>query len=90
MTSTRVKSIGVVLISAIVLLGYFAVIMALFYLERTWTEREITLLNTLFGALTAAFIQVVSYWVGSSSSSANKDQALSDIARGQPARTNGS
>jgi membrane protein DedA with SNARE-associated domain len=35
----------------------------------------------MLGALGAAFGQVVSYWVGSSSGSAQKDAAIQDMAK---------
>lgn len=43
-------------------------------------EVQSTILNILLGTLTAAFTQVVNYWLGSSHGSATKDAALKTIA----------
>ena len=45
-----------------------------------FSESQSALLNITIGTLTAAFTQVVNYWLGSSHGSASKDAALKNIA----------
>lgn len=63
-----------VVISAIIVLGFFICVLMLFVIERTWDERTAGLMNALFGALTISFGQVCNYWLGSSRGSAAKDE----------------
>lgn len=69
-----------VLISSLVIIGYFAVLYILFAKPLGKVDdnlRDIMLF--MLGALQTAFVQVIQYWLGSSAGSAQKDAALRDI-----------
>lgn len=69
-----------VVISGMILLGFFACVVLLFVFERDWSERQAALLNMLFGALVLGFGQVSSYWLGSSAGSKASGDAVRKIA----------
>lgn len=69
-----------VVISALIVAGFFACVFLLFVFEREWTERQAGLLNTLFGALVLSFGQVGNYWLGSSAGSKRAGDAVRKIA----------
>lgn len=69
-----------VMISGLILLGFFACVVLLFVFEREWSERQAALLNMLFGALVLGFGQVCSYWLGSSAGSKASGDAVRKIA----------
>lgn len=69
-----------VLISSLVIVGYFVVIYILFAKPMGKVDdnlRDIMLF--MLGALQTAFVQVIQYWLGSSAGSAAKDAAMRDI-----------
>lgn len=70
---------GRVLVSVIVTVGFMA-ILVLVITTKTQGNAPTEVMLVMLGALGAAFGQVVSYWVGSSSGSAQKDTALQKIA----------
>lgn len=72
-------------ISTIIVGGFFACVVLLFYVDRTWDERTANLMNTLFGVLAAGFIQVCNYWLGSSAGSKRAGDAVRSIAEGKKA-----
>lgn len=74
-----------VVISIVIVVGFFACIALLFFIDRTWDERQANLLNVLFGALIPGFVQVCNYWLGSSAGSKRAGDSLRKIAE-QPAR----
>ena len=63
-----------VILSTLVVVGFFLCVVMLFLVERSWDERTSGLMNALFGALTISFGQVCNYWLGSSRGSAAKDE----------------
>ncbi len=69
-----------VVISALIVAGFFTCVFLLFVFEREWTERQAGLLNTLFGALVLSFGQVGNYWLGSSAGSKRAGDAVRKIA----------
>ncbi len=76
------------ILSSIIILGFFGVILALFFIDKRWDERTVNMVNGLFGTLTVAFGGVVQYWLGSARDGAVKDERqqqavamLSDTAR---------
>lgn len=69
-----------VVISALIVLGFFACVFLLFVYERDWSERQAGLLNTLFGALILGFGQVCNYWLGSSAGSKRAGDSMRKIA----------
>lgn len=69
-----------VVISALIVLGFFACVFLLFVYEREWSERQAGLLNTLFGALILGFGQVCNYWLGSSAGSKRAGDSMRKIA----------
>lgn len=70
---------GRVLVSVIVVIG-FLVVLVLVLTTKMQGNATPEVLLVMLGALGAAFGQVVSYWVGSSSGSTSKDQTLQNIA----------
>lgn len=70
---------GRVLVSLVVVVGFFAVIIIVLTTKLQGNATPEVLL-VLLGALTAAFGQVVSYWMGSSASSSKKDETIGEMA----------
>lgn len=70
---------GRVLISLVVTIGFMGVLV-LVITTKTQGNAAPEVMLVMLGALGAAFGQVVSYWVGSSSGSAQKDTALQNMA----------
>lgn len=70
---------GKVLISLIVVIGFFAVLILLLT-QKLQGQATPEVLLVMLGALGQGFAQVLSYWVGSSQSSAAKDDAIKDLA----------
>jgi protein-S-isoprenylcysteine O-methyltransferase Ste14 len=73
---------GRVLISVIVTVGFMGVLI-LVITTKTQGNAPPEVMLVMLGALGAAFGQVVSYWVGSSSGSAQKDNAIQNLASKQ-------
>lgn len=63
-----------VILSTLVLLGFFAVILGLFVIDKRWDERNVNMVNSLFGTLTVSFGAVIQYWLGTARDSAAKDE----------------
>lgn len=70
---------GRVLISIIVVAGFIGILILVLTTKLQGSATSEVLL-VMLGALAAAFGQVVSYWVGSSSGSAQKDTAIQNLA----------
>ncbi len=70
---------GRVLISVIVTVGFIGVLI-LVITAKTQGNAPPEVMLVMLGALGAAFGQVVSFWVGSSSGSAQKDTAIQNLA----------
>lgn len=71
---------GRVLVSVIVVSGFMG-ILVLVISTKTQGNAPPEVMLVMLGALGAAFGQVVSFWVGSSSSSATKDATIQDMAK---------
>lgn len=71
-----------VFIGVLICLMFIAAIIALFLIEPKVGAREPLML--LIGSLSAAFGMVVSFWFGSSSSSARKDELIANSTPIQP------
>lgn len=70
---------GRVLISIIVVVGFIAI--TVLYMTKKLEGAPVPeILSILLGALATNFTSVVGYWIGSSSSSAKKDEALANAA----------
>ena len=70
---------GAVVVSVVVVLGFFLALVLLFYGEipDQGDQEQIAvfqMLNIVIGALTAGFATVISFWLGSSQGSRNKDR----------------
>lgn len=65
---------GAPLVSILITVGFF--VMLYLVIRREIPEGSQTLANIMLGSLGTSFTAVVSYWVGSSAGSANKDAAL--------------
>lgn len=72
---------GKVLISLIVVLGFFAILILLLT-QKLQGQATPEVLLVMLGALGQGFAQVLSYWVGSSQSSAAKDEQIKELAKG--------
>ena len=70
---------GRVLVSVIVTAGFMGVLV-LVITTKTQGNAPPEVMLVMLGALGAAFGQVVSYWVGSSSGSSQKDAAIQNLA----------
>lgn len=70
---------GRVLVSVIVVAGFLCVVVLVLTTKMQGNATSEVLL-VLLGALSAAFGQVVSYWVGSSASSSQKDATIQNMA----------
>lgn len=71
------------LISLIVVIGFFGILVLLLKQKLEGNAAPDVLL-VLLGALGQAFGQVISYWVGSSSGSKQKDDTIKNIAEKTP------
>lgn len=69
-----------VVVSVVIVAGFFACLVLLFIMPQAWDERTAGLVNMLFGALTLSFGQVCNYWLGSSRGSAAKDERAAQTA----------
>jgi hypothetical protein len=70
---------GRVVVSAVVVIGFIAV--TVIYMTRKLDGGAVPeILSILLGALATNFTAVVGYWIGSSSGSASKDQAIQNLA----------
>ena len=67
---------GAPAISLLVVIGYIGLVFALLF--KSIPDNQVTLV--LFGGLSAAFGQVINYYLGSSAGSASKDVALKQLA----------
>lgn len=70
---------GSPVVSVIVVLGFLGALFMFMVRPIPLDNSQSTLLNILLGTLGAAFTQVVNYYLGSSASSAAKDQRLAQI-----------
>lgn len=70
---------GRVLVSVVVVVGFLAVVVLVLTTKMQGNATSEVLL-VLLGALSVAFGQVVSYWVGSSASSSQKDATINTMA----------
>ncbi len=69
---------GAPVISVLIVLGFIALVIALVFKQVPDSQAVLI----LFGALSSAFGSVVTYWLGSSASSAHKDGILKQIVTG--------
>ncbi|MET4210538.1 hypothetical protein [Bradyrhizobium sp. LA2.1] len=70
---------GRVVVSAVVVVGFIGV--TVLYMTRKLDGAAVPeILSILLGALATNFTAVVGYWIGSSSGSASKDQAIQNLA----------
>lgn len=67
-------------VSIIVMVGYFVVVIMLLARPFQVSSDFKDILIFMFGALQGGFVQVISFWLGSSAGSQSKDTALRDIA----------
>ena len=76
---------GAPVVSTLIVLGYFFCTYLLFVQAAEIPSNVFQLLNVMFGTLTAAFLAVVHYWLGSSSGSKRAGDAVRQIATGATA-----
>jgi hypothetical protein len=70
---------GAPVVSVLVVAGFLALVAGMMF--RTVPDSQVALV--LFGSLSTAFGSVISYWLGSSAGSKDKDAMLATIARGR-------
>jgi protein-S-isoprenylcysteine O-methyltransferase Ste14 len=75
---------GKVLISLIVVLGFFAVLLMMLT-QKLNGQATPEVMLVMLGALGQGFGQVLSYWVGSSQSSSSKDEQIKEIVANKAA-----
>jgi hypothetical protein len=71
---------GAPVISGLITIGFFLTLAIFVLYSVDLPEYQKAVLTTLIGTLAGGFTQVISYWLGSSRSSANKDFAISSLA----------
>jgi hypothetical protein len=69
---------GAPVVSVLVVAGFLALVAGMMF--RTVPDSQVALV--LFGSLSTAFGSVISYWLGSSAGSKDKDSTLASIAKG--------
>jgi membrane protein DedA with SNARE-associated domain len=69
---------GAPVVSVLVVAGFLALVGGMMF--RTVPDSQVALV--LFGSLSTAFGSVISYWLGSSAGSKDKDAMLASIAKG--------
>jgi len=74
----KAKDVFQYILAGLIIVGFFILLIVLVY--TTVPEQNKDLLNLVVGALIGSFATIVSYFFGSSSSSAKKDETLSNIA----------
>jgi len=71
---------GRVIVSTVVVMGFVGI--TLLYLTQKISGSAVPeILSILLGTLATNFTSVVSYWIGSSSSSTAKDETIQDMAK---------
>jgi protein-S-isoprenylcysteine O-methyltransferase Ste14 len=80
MTPTQ-KLVFQLVISILVILGFFGFVFALFFFARAIDPSVKESLTQISGALIAAFGGVVGFWLGTSLSSASKDNTISQLTK---------
>jgi len=73
---------GPVVISCIVTVGFFGIMILMLFKPVALDSRVASILNIMFGNLSAAFGAVVQFHIGSSAGSKAKDDILHSIATG--------
>lgn len=74
---------GAPVVSGMVVVGYFFCIWLLFVRGEDLPDNITQIVNIMFGALQAGFIQVVNYWLGSSAGSKRSGDAVRAVALGK-------
>lgn len=77
-------SLGPVLVSLVVVVGFFVTLVSLVFLVKSGVANDtdsagqliMQILNIAVGALTAGFATVISFWLGSSNGSQQKDKMM--------------
>lgn len=75
------KLIAQLVVSVIVILGFFCFVFALFFYARAIDPSVRDVVTQISGALIAAFGGVIGYWLGTSLSSTSKDQTISQLTK---------
>lgn len=75
---------GAPVISTLVIVGFIAALFMFLVKPVELSSAQAAILNILLGTLTAAFGQVVNYWLGSSSSSKDKDSTIRQMVQTSP------
>lgn len=73
-------------ISTVITIGFFVVTTILLYAPPGMDERVATLLNVMLGVLSGGFVQVTSYWLGSSAGSKRNGESIRAVAESVAAK----
>lgn len=76
------KLVCQLIISIIVILGFFAFVFALFFLAKAIDPSVKDSLTQISGGLLAAFGGICGFWLGTSLSSAAKDHTINNLSNG--------
>ena len=75
----KTKDIFQYILAGLIIIGFFILLIALVYIPIPESNKD--LLNLVVGALIGSFATIVGYFFGSSSSSAKKDETISNIVQ---------
>lgn len=81
--AARLVGLTPMIVSAIVLLGFFVFTIWMLKAPPEAGSTVVTLLNVLIGALVAGFTAVINFWLGSSQGSRDKDKAVIALQEAQ-------
>lgn len=81
--TAQFKLICQLIVSTLVIAGFFAFVFALFFFARSIDPTVKDSLTQISGALIAAFGGVVGFWLGTSLSSSAKDATISQLSNAQ-------
>lgn len=84
--SAQFKLICQLVISVIVILGFFVFVFALFFLAKAIDPSAKESLTLITGSLISAFAGICGFWLGTSLSSAAKDATISTLSNQGTAR----
>lgn len=79
--NTTMKLIAQLVISVLVIFGFFGFVFALFFYAKSIDPTVRDVVTQISGALIAAFGGVIGYWLGTSLSSTSKDQTISQLTK---------
>ena len=80
----KFKLVCQLVISILVIVGFFAFVFALFFLAKSIDPSVKDSLTQISGGLLAAFTGICGFWLGTSLSSSSKDHTISNLSNKGP------